>query len=137
MRQMQRSGLPGSRWVILAVVALLAGLRWLAMSSPAHFAPWLPASWFRVDALGVTRSAANVVCCAVLLVALPALLVVLARDPIRRNRSSPSTQGVRAAGSDWDHVSGPGALSFAGALRCLLCGHFVSTPRSVPVSFSE
>jgi hypothetical protein len=76
---MQRSGFPGNRWVILAAVALLAGLRWLLMSSPAHFTPWLPAHWFRGDALGVTRLGANVFCCAVLLVAFPALMVVLVR----------------------------------------------------------
>jgi hypothetical protein len=63
------------RWRILIVVAALAAARWLVMSSPTHFTPWLPAAWFRGSAYSLTRSALNVSCSWLFLVLLPAALI--------------------------------------------------------------
>jgi hypothetical protein len=64
-------------WIILIVVASLAATRWLVMSSPTHFTPWLPAAWFRGGAYSLTRSALNVTCCWLFLVLVPAALLAL------------------------------------------------------------
>lgn len=64
------------RWLVVVAIASLAAVRWLAMSSPAHFTPWLPAAWFAGSAYGLTRSALNVACSWCFLVLVPALLLV-------------------------------------------------------------
>jgi hypothetical protein len=70
------------RWLV--VIAALAAARWLAMSSPAHFAPWLPATWFRGSAYSLTRSALNVACSWLFLVLLPAALLAARYRPEER-----------------------------------------------------
>jgi hypothetical protein len=85
--QMQASALTldrSKRWLILVVFAALAAARWLAMSSPAHFTPWLPAAWFRGGAYSLTRSALNVACSWLFLVLLPAALLAARYRPNER-----------------------------------------------------
>ena len=63
------------RWLTVVAIAALAATRWLVMSSPAHFTPWLPAAWFRGSAYSLTRSALNVTCTWLFLVVVPEALL--------------------------------------------------------------
>ena len=108
-----------TRWVVLAVVALLALARWCAMSSPDHFA-WLPVAWFQGEVRSLTQAVLNVVCSWGLLVFLPLAILTL------RGKNSPQLWGLgrpRFPSKAWLLLAG--LLPFGAALLGLLAAQYV------------
>ena len=72
-----RTTVPLNTIIALAPLLLFAAFafaRWWLMSDRSHFTPWIPARWFRGDAVWLTRTVLNVAASATLLCVAPALL---------------------------------------------------------------
>ena len=57
------------------VIILLAGARWWVMSTPDHFIPWLPSSFFLNDNFSLTRQIANTSTSLLFLVLIPLMTI--------------------------------------------------------------
>ena len=118
-----------NRWVVLAVAALLALLRWYAMSSPDHFSAWLPAAWFQGESRSLTRAALNVLCSWIFLVLVPLALLALCKE---NSRQRWGLNRPRFSSRAWLILAG--LLPFGAGLLGLLAVHHVpGVPEVYPV----
>jgi len=62
---------------LLVLLLLCASGRWLLMSDPGHFTPWMPSSWFDPGTISFTRAWLNVASSVLWLVVLPLVLTAL------------------------------------------------------------